>query len=74
MPSFDTSDGVTLHYSDTGAASGATVVLGAGFLTAASTWRPQVDALRAAGHPVNFDQPEAFNRVLTDFVARVTPP
>jgi pimeloyl-ACP methyl ester carboxylesterase len=50
------------------------VVLGAGFLTAASTWRPQVDALRAAGHPVTFDQPEAFNRVLTDFVARVTPP
>jgi hypothetical protein len=38
MPSFDTSDGVTMHYTDTGAATevGATVVLVAGFLAAAS--------------------------------------
>jgi non-heme chloroperoxidase len=25
------------------------------------------------GHPVNFDQPEAFNRVLTEFVTGVAP-
>jgi hypothetical protein len=26
-----------------------------------------------AGHPVNFDQPEAFNRLPTDFVAGIAP-
>jgi len=57
MPSFVTSDGVTLHYTDSGPAantpaadSPAAVVLVAGFLAAAATWLPQVDALRAAGH------------------------
>jgi pimeloyl-ACP methyl ester carboxylesterase len=57
MPSFVTSDGVTLHYTDSGPAANtpaadrpATAVLVAGFLAAAATWLPQVDALRAAGH------------------------
>jgi pimeloyl-ACP methyl ester carboxylesterase len=50
MPSFVTSDGVSLHYTDTGPAAGTTIVLVAGFLAAAATWLPQVNALRAADH------------------------
>jgi non-heme chloroperoxidase len=45
-----TSDGVTLRLTDTGPASGATVVLVAGYTAPAASWALQVDALTAAGH------------------------
>jgi hypothetical protein len=54
MPSFDTSDGVTLHSSDTGAAarSGPSVVLVAGqdWRDVVARTQPDADRLRGPGH------------------------
>lgn len=53
MTTLRTSDGVTLQHLDSGpATSGTTVVLVAGFMASARTWRLQTDALVAAGHRV----------------------
>ncbi len=50
MPEFTTSDGVRLHYSDSG--SGRPVVLVAGYLAPAASWLFQQQALAAAGYRV----------------------
>ncbi|RFA08610.1 hypothetical protein B7R54_04730 [Subtercola boreus] len=49
MPSITTSDGVRLDYRESGDPAGRPVVLLAGFLAPATSWRYQVDALGAAG-------------------------
>jgi len=52
MPTITTSDGVQLHYLDDGDPAGPPVVLVAGFRAPATSWNPQWDALRGAGHRV----------------------
>ncbi len=52
MPSITTDDGVWLHYSEHGDPKGRPVVLIAGFLAAATSWKYQQGALADAGYRV----------------------
>ena len=57
MPSITTEDGVRLHYSEHGDPKGRPVVLIAGFLAAATSWKYQHGALADAGYRVlSFDR------------------
>lgn len=52
MPTFTSSDGVELHYLESGDPQGRPVLLVAGFKASASTWKPQFSALEKAGYRV----------------------
>ena len=52
MPQITSSDGVRLHYLESGDPAGRPVVLIAGFKAPATSWKPQLAALEKAGHRV----------------------
>ncbi len=52
MPHITSSDGVRLHYLESGDKAGRPVLLVAGFKAPATSWKPQLAALEKAGHRV----------------------
>ena len=52
MPQIESSDGARLHYLESGDPTGRPVLLVAGFKAPATSWKPQLGALEAAGHRV----------------------
>lgn len=52
MPEFTSSDGVRLHYLESGDPAGRPVLLVAGFKAPATSWKPQLAALEKVGHRV----------------------